>query len=168
MGWTEPKSVIFDRKTVIGFQNSNWYWSWNKRKPLRSYRQIPGSTRLTPLEEVIRIVPYFLLILFNNFVSPEPALKVSPRHKVYQELSEGKRGNVSCRIEGNVASYRWVLPNDKPLSSRVRAVGNVLTISPVLTDDAGTYLCVAQGGSDNDQVVEARVNVTIQGTCTST
>jgi len=107
-------------------------------------------------------------MLFNTFVSPEPALKVSPRHRVYQELSEGKGGNIPCRIEGKVTSYRWVLPNGKQLSSRVRAVGNILTISPVLTDDAGTYLCVAQGGSDEDQVVEARVNVTIQGTFTST
>ena len=110
------------------------------------------------------ILRYFL----NTFVAPEPALKVSPRHRVYQELSEGKRGNISCRIEGNVASYRWVLPNNKPLSSRVRAVGNILTISSVLTDDAGTYLCFAQGGSDNDQLVETRVNVTIQGKFTST
>ena len=87
---------------------------------------------------------------------------------MYQELSEGKAGNISCGIEGNVASYRWVLPNRRPLSSRVRAVGNILRISPVLTDDAGTYLCVAQGGSNNNQIVEARVNVTIQGTFTST
>lgn len=107
-------------------------------------------------------------ILYHIFVSPEPALKVSPQHRVYQELSEGKSGNISCRIEGTVASYRWVLPNGQTLSSRVRAVGNILTLRPVLTDDAGTYLCVAQGGSDNNQVVEARVNVTVQGTFTST
>ena len=93
---------------------------------------------------------------------------MSPRHRVYQELGEGTAGNISCRIEGNVASYRWVLPNRRPLSSRVRAVGNILTISPVLKDDAGTYLCVAQSGSNNNQIVEARVNVTIQGTFTST
>lgn len=103
-----------------------------------------------------------------SFASPEPALKVSPRHRVCQELSEGKSDNISCRIEGDVTSYRWVLPNDKPLSSRVRAFGNMLTISPVLRDDAGMYLCVAQGGSDSNQVVEARVNVTIQSTYTST
>ena len=87
---------------------------------------------------------------------------------MYQELIEGKAGNISCRIEGNVASYRWVLPNRKPLSSRMRAVGNILTINPVLTDDAGIYLCVAQGGSNNNQIVEAQVNVTIQGMFTST
>ena len=106
--------------------------------------------------------------MYHTFASPEPALKVSLRHRLYQELTEGQRGNISCRIEGNVASYRWVLPNGKPMSSRVRAFGNILTIKPVLTGDAGSYLCVAQGGSDNSQVVEARVNVTIQGTFTST
>ena len=50
----------------------------------------------------------------------------------------------------------------------MRAVGNILTINPVLTDDAGIYLCVAQGGSNNNQIVEAQVNVTIQGMFTST
>ena len=114
------------------------------------------------------LFPNSFLYSIILFFSSEPALEVSPRHRVYQELSEGKAGNISCRIEGNVASYRWVLPNRKPLSSRMRAVGNILTINPVLRDDAGTYSCVAQGGSNNNQIVEAQVNVTIQGMFTST
>lgn len=87
---------------------------------------------------------------------------MSPRHQVRQELTEGQSGNISCQIEGEVTSYRWVLPNRKPMPSRMRAVGNILNINLVLREDAGIYSCEAVGGPDNSQVVEALVNVTIQ------
>lgn len=87
---------------------------------------------------------------------------MSPRHQINQVLNEGESGYISCQIEGKVTSYRWVLPNRKPLPSRIQAVGNNLTISLVLKEDAGIYSCEATGGPDNSQVVEAPVNVTIQ------
>ena len=97
--------------------------------------------------------------MYFAFDSAVPALKVSPRHRVEQELTEGESGTITCQFEGNVISYRWVLPNRKPLPSRMHATENVLAISSVLKEDSGIYSCVAEGVSD---VVEALINVTIQ------
>ena len=103
-----------------------------------------------------------IFLFYIALDSQVPPLKVSPLHRVRQELSEGGSGNISCQIEGKVTSYTWVLPNGKQLPSRMRAVRNVLTISLVLREDAGIYTCEAVGGSDNSQVVEALVNLTVQ------
>ncbi|XP_027059250.1 agrin-like [Pocillopora damicornis] len=92
----------------------------------------------------------------------EPPFKVSPTHEGYQELTEGERGNITCRIEGTVISYTWLLPNRGPLPLRIRPFGNILSFRNVLKGDGGVYTCEAVGGPDGNQVVRALVNVTIE------
>ena len=90
---------------------------------------------------------------------------MSPTHEGHQELTEGERGNITCRIEGTVISYTWLLPNRGPLPSRIRPFRNILSFRNVLKGDGGVYTCEAVGGPDGNQVVRALVNVTIERKC---
>lgn len=90
-------------------------------------------------------------------------MKVGAAHRASQTLLLGRKGEIHCNIEGNVAQILWKKLGTKrrlPFS-RVRTFNSkILRFRNVLQQDAGKYECRAFSGSSS---ARAFVDVVVVG-----